>query len=248
MKKIVLLMFLGVVVAGGVCAMKKDEDFFAKSIEEHVFCHIEKSEDCKLLEKMLKSEENLANNKWKGVPFIVKVAKRSSTFVEHSDDAMGTAFTGVPFTKVLLKYGADINAKETETGYTALYYAVTKGDFDLVSFLLKNGANPNIEYGKAGTVLDRVLMKIVVNEIYVEMRLEFAEILQLLIKHMSDKSKLINKSLKAYIDLEVKTRNRKFKVLENQLSSIDRWCQPEETKREIDITYKIERTLRQCLV
>lgn len=44
----------------------------------------------------------------------------------------------------LLSFGADVNLKSLQNGYTALHYAADKGDEDLVDLLLTHKADPNI--------------------------------------------------------------------------------------------------------
>ena len=56
----------------------------------------------------------------------------------------------VDIAKLLIEYGADVNARinsdnDKINGWTALHIAVYNNHFDMVSILLANGANPNIE-------------------------------------------------------------------------------------------------------
>lgn len=44
----------------------------------------------------------------------------------------------------LLSFGADVNLKSLQNGYTALHYAADKGDEDLIDLLLAHKADPNI--------------------------------------------------------------------------------------------------------
>jgi ankyrin repeat protein len=46
--------------------------------------------------------------------------------------------------ELLIDYGADLNI-QTKTGYSALMYATAGGKFEMVKFLLENGANPNLK-------------------------------------------------------------------------------------------------------
>lgn len=50
-------------------------------------------------------------------------------------------------------YGSDINARETESGYSLLHFAVIQGDLKVVKALLDAGANPNVQDNKGRTPL-----------------------------------------------------------------------------------------------
>lgn len=45
----------------------------------------------------------------------------------------------------LVWYGADINAREGKSGYTALHYAIEKGDERLIHFLLSECTKLNVQ-------------------------------------------------------------------------------------------------------
>ena len=51
----------------------------------------------------------------------------------------------IEFMKVLLEHGADINLLGKD-GLNSMYYAVSRGDYKLVDFLIKNGADCTINY------------------------------------------------------------------------------------------------------
>jgi len=65
--------------------------------------------------------------------------------IEPTPDMLfrATAEGNLPKIKELLAAGVDINAT-TDMGYTPLHIAVLQGDLEIVSFLLKNGADPLI--------------------------------------------------------------------------------------------------------
>ncbi len=52
--------------------------------------------------------------------------------------------------RLLIKHGADVNAKDFRSGYTALHWAASseRNSSEFVDLLLKNGANPNAEGGE----------------------------------------------------------------------------------------------------
>ena len=57
---------------------------------------------------------------------------------------------------LLRKNGANINAaltKKSAMGWTALHYAITNGDAELVKYLIKHGANVNKATGEGSTPL-----------------------------------------------------------------------------------------------
>jgi ankyrin repeat protein len=56
--------------------------------------------------------------------------------------------------RVLLQYGADVNAIAEDDGYTALHLAVYYGHLEVVITLLQKGADINIKDINGKTVLD----------------------------------------------------------------------------------------------
>jgi ankyrin repeat protein len=65
---------------------------------------------------------------------------------------------GPEITKLLLGYGADVDAKD-DKGEPALYTAVKEGKLPLVRLLLEHGADPNIKGGLVGNALNVAIMK-----------------------------------------------------------------------------------------
>jgi hypothetical protein len=65
---------------------------------------------------------------------------------------------GPEITKLLLDYGADVDAKD-DKGEPALYTAVKEGKLPLVKLLLERGADPNIKGGLTGNALNLAIMK-----------------------------------------------------------------------------------------
>lgn len=61
-----------------------------------------------------------------------------------------------PFAKLLLKYGADVHARD-DNGRTALWEAVAAGDTDLVQLLLDHGSDPCVADNKGNTPRDIAL-------------------------------------------------------------------------------------------
>ena len=49
-----------------------------------------------------------------------------------------------PAIRILLDHGAEVNARETDSGATPLYDAASMGREDVVSLLLARGADPNV--------------------------------------------------------------------------------------------------------
>ena len=56
--------------------------------------------------------------------------------------------------KMLVNKGADVNAKMTSNGYTALMAASYKGQFEVVKMLLAEGADVNARASDGMTALD----------------------------------------------------------------------------------------------
>ena len=56
--------------------------------------------------------------------------------------------------KYLLENGADINAKDSNWGYTVLIYAAEYVNLETVQFLIENGADFNIKNNEGKTALD----------------------------------------------------------------------------------------------
>jgi|LauGreDrversion4_2_1035121.scaffolds.fasta_scaffold801590_1 ankyrin repeat protein len=54
---------------------------------------------------------------------------------------------------VLLKHGADINQRSSD-GRTALMWAATKNNCDMIQFLIDNGADPKLVDNQGLNVLD----------------------------------------------------------------------------------------------
>jgi ankyrin repeat protein len=57
---------------------------------------------------------------------------------------------------LLLENGADVNSaliSKNAAGWTALHFAVVNGDYDLVKYLLSNGANVNHTSDEGSTAL-----------------------------------------------------------------------------------------------
>jgi ankyrin repeat protein len=48
----------------------------------------------------------------------------------------------------LLKRGAEVNARDVESGATPLYYAASWGRTGVVRFLLEHGAGPGVKTAK----------------------------------------------------------------------------------------------------
>lgn len=66
--------------------------------------------------------------------------------------------TGPEITKLLLDYGADVDAKD-DKGEPALYTAVRECKLPLVKLLLEHGADPNIKGGLVGNALNVAIIK-----------------------------------------------------------------------------------------
>jgi ankyrin repeat protein len=54
---------------------------------------------------------------------------------------------------MLLDHGADVNARDTESDATPLYYAASWGRQEVVELLLAHGADPNARNRKGASVL-----------------------------------------------------------------------------------------------
>lgn len=52
--------------------------------------------------------------------------------------------------ELVVRSGADVNAREGKAGYTALHMAVERGDKDLVKFLLDECSSLNLEVASYG--------------------------------------------------------------------------------------------------
>lgn len=52
--------------------------------------------------------------------------------------------------ELVVRSGADVNAREGKAGYTALHMAVERGDKDLVKFLLDECKHVNLEVASYG--------------------------------------------------------------------------------------------------
>ena len=59
--------------------------------------------------------------------------------------------------ELLIAHGADVNAKDLESGATPLYYAASWGRIDVADLLLAKGADPTLKTRKGVTVLDGAL-------------------------------------------------------------------------------------------
>ena len=58
----------------------------------------------------------------------------------------------------LLAKGADVNAKETEKGDTALHYAAVDGNTEIANILVANGADINMKDNDGNTALHRAVL------------------------------------------------------------------------------------------
>lgn len=52
--------------------------------------------------------------------------------------------------ELVVRCGADVNAREGKAGYTALHMAVERGDRDLVKFMLEECTSLNLEVASYG--------------------------------------------------------------------------------------------------
>ena len=59
--------------------------------------------------------------------------------------SMETQKNSLSIIRSLLKYGVDINISKFDNGHTVLYSACDNGHVSIIRFLLKNGADPNIQ-------------------------------------------------------------------------------------------------------
>ncbi len=67
--------------------------------------------------------------------------------------AQGTRPASIPVTEALLEAGADIDSR-CEYGTTALHLAASWGHFELVKYLVDNGADPTLKDDSGKTALD----------------------------------------------------------------------------------------------
>lgn len=71
--------------------------------------------------------------------------------------------------ELVVRSGADVNAREGKAGYTALHMAVERGDKDLVKFLLDECKHVNLEVASYGRWTAYQIATVNRNQVIVEM-------------------------------------------------------------------------------
>ncbi len=107
-----------------------------------------------------KTPLHIAVNGYNIYEIIELLLQHDRTIVDVGDNENNTALhmavrqRDVNITKLLIKYGANVNMQESDGGHTPLHMAVSKGYMDIMELLLNAGADPYIKTYKGKTCFD----------------------------------------------------------------------------------------------
>ena len=91
-------------------------------------------------------------------PLVLFLLQNGTNSKEGSLVPLAASHRNLKVLQALIYAGADINAKD-KAGFSALYYAVTDIQPEIVSMLLSSGANPNVQVLTGDTLLHTIIKK-----------------------------------------------------------------------------------------
>jgi ankyrin repeat protein len=100
----------------------------------------------------------------------MKILNKYKTFRLNENLISATEIDDIDEIKALINQGYDVNYHKMEDGYTALMIAVSRGNVNIINYLIKNGANVNAKskYGDTALIRASVWGRTIISKILLE--------------------------------------------------------------------------------